>query len=66
MKAKVQENKAKVVEAEALVPQALADALKSGNMGALDYFAMKNVIADTDMRGSIGRGVDPEGGGSKS
>lgn len=62
MKAKVQENQAKVVEAEALVPQALAEALKSGNLGALDYFAMKNVIADTDMRGSIGRGVDPEGG----
>jgi uncharacterized protein YqfA (UPF0365 family) len=65
MKARVQENQAKVVEAEALVPQALAEALRSGNLGALDYFAMKNVIADTDMRGSIGRGVDPEGGSSK-
>jgi uncharacterized protein YqfA (UPF0365 family) len=65
MKAKVQENQAKVVEAEALVPQALAEALKSGNLGALDYFAMKNVIADTNMRGSIGRGVDPEGGGGE-
>ncbi len=61
MQAKVQENRAKVVEMEALVPQALAEALRSGNIGALDYYQLRNVVADTDMRRSIGKGVDPQG-----
>ena len=59
MKAKIHENRAKVVEMEALVPQALADALRSGNLGALDYYQLRNVLADTDMRSSIGKSVDP-------
>ena len=59
MKAKIHENRAKVVEMEALVPQALAEALRSGNLGALDYYQLRNVVADTDMRSSIGKGVDP-------
>jgi uncharacterized protein YqfA (UPF0365 family) len=65
MKAKIQENRAKVVEAEALVPQAIAKALETGSLGALDYFNLKNVIADTEMRSSIGKGADPNrpGGG---
>jgi uncharacterized protein YqfA (UPF0365 family) len=53
MKAKVQEMRAKVVEAEAEVPKAMAEALRSGNLGVLDYYNMKNVISDTDMRSSI-------------
>ncbi|GAB6137735.1 flotillin-like protein FloA [Halanaerobaculum tunisiense] len=53
MKAKVQENQAKVVEAEAEVPRAMAEALKSGNMGVMDYINMKNIKADTDMRDKI-------------
>ena len=53
MVALVEENRAKVVLAEAEVPKALADALRSGNLGALDYYAMKNVMADTDMRSRI-------------
>lgn len=55
MKAKVQEMRAKVVEAEAEVPRAMAQALKSGNIGVMDYMNIKNISADTDMRGSIGK-----------
>ncbi|MBL4951352.1 flotillin-like protein FloA [Neobacillus sp. YIM B02564] len=55
MKAKVQEMRAKVVEAEATVPLAMAEALKTGNIGVMDYLNVKNISADTDMRGSIGR-----------
>ena len=55
MKAAVQEMKAKVVEAEAEVPKALAQALREGNMGVMDYYNMKNLMADTDMRDNIGR-----------
>jgi Uncharacterized protein conserved in bacteria len=53
MKAKVQEMKAKVVEAEAQVPLALADSLKSGNLGFMDYYRMQNIQSDTRMRDSI-------------
>lgn len=55
MMAKVQEMRAKVVEAEAEVPLALAQALKTGNIGVMDYMNYKNISADTDMRGSIGK-----------
>ena len=57
-KAEEQKNKALVVLAEAEVPKAMADAFRSGNMGIMDYYRMKNVIADTDMRESI---ADPNG-----
>jgi len=53
MKAKVQEMRARLVEAEAQVPKAMAEALRQGNLGVMDYYQMKNVIADTDMRQSI-------------
>lgn len=53
MQAEVQRMRAKVVEAESQVPLALADALKSGNLGVMDYYNMQNVSADTDMRSSI-------------
>ena len=52
-KATIQEMKAKVVEAEAEVPLAMAEAFKSGNLGVMDYYNMKNVEADTDMRKHI-------------
>jgi uncharacterized protein YqfA (UPF0365 family) len=58
MKALVQENRAKVVLAEAEVPLAMAEAFRKGNMGIMDYYRMKNVIADTTMRESIGRPSD--------
>lgn len=53
MIAAVQEMRAKVVEAEAEVPQALATALREGKLGVMDYYNMKNVLADTGMRESI-------------
>ena len=55
MKAKAQEARAKVIEAEAEVPKAMADAFRSGNMGIMDYYRMKNIQADTDMRESIAK-----------
>jgi uncharacterized protein YqfA (UPF0365 family) len=66
MVARVQEMRAKVVEAEAQVPLAMAEAFRKGNLGVLDYYRMKNIMADTQMRESIGRepGQEnkPEGG----
>ena len=53
MIAKVQEMKAKVVEAEAEVPMAMAEALRTGNLGIMDYMNYRNVEADTSMRDSI-------------
>jgi uncharacterized protein YqfA (UPF0365 family) len=54
--AKVTEMKAKVVEAEAQLPLAMAEAFKKGNMGILDYYRMKNIQSDTEMRKSISKG----------
>jgi len=48
-----QEMRAKVVEAEAEIPLAMAEAFRSGNMGIMDYYNLKNVQSDTDMRKSI-------------
>ena len=53
MKAKAQEARAKVILAEAEVPLAMAEAFRSGNLGVMDYYKMKNVMADTQMRESI-------------
>lgn len=54
-KALVQEMRAKVVEAEAQVPLALAEALKSGNIGVMDYYNMQNRIADTAMKDALSK-----------
>jgi len=56
MKAEAQKAQAEVIKAEALVPQAMADAFRAGNLGIMDYVKMKNVEADTDMRDSIAKG----------
>ena len=53
MRARTQEMRAKVVEAEAQVPLAMSEAFRSGNLGIMDYMRMKNIEADTQMRGSI-------------
>jgi uncharacterized protein YqfA (UPF0365 family) len=53
MKARVEEMRAKVVEAEAQVPQAIAESFRSGNLGVMDFYRMKNVQADTQMRSTI-------------
>jgi len=55
MIAKIQENKAKVVEAEAQIPLAMAQAFKDGNLGIMDYYKMKNIEADSGMRDSISK-----------
>ena len=60
MRARVEEMRAKVVEAEAKVPLAMAEALRSGNLGVMDYMNIKNISADTDMRDSIGKLSDEE------
>lgn len=52
--AKVMDNRAKLVEAESKVPLAVAEALRSGNIGVMDYLQMKNIQADTDMRDTLG------------
>ena len=52
-KAETQKNRAQVILAEAEIPKAMADAFRGGNMGIMDYYRMKNVMADTDMRSSI-------------
>ena len=61
MKAKAEEARANVIQAEAEVPKAMAEAFRSGNLGIMDYYRMKNIQADTDMRTSI---AQPEGGSS--
>lgn len=53
MKAKVEENRAKVILAEAEVPLAMADAFRTGRLGVMDYYQMKNLQADTAMRDSV-------------
>ena len=55
MKARYQEALAKVQEAEAMVPLAVAEALRSGNFGAMDYYNLRNVMADTEMRKNIAK-----------
>lgn len=55
MRAYTQEMQAKVVEAQAEVPHALSVALKEGHMGVMDYYNMNNVLADTQMRETIGK-----------
>lgn len=59
MKAQTQEMQAKVVEAQAAVPHALALALKEGRMGVMDYYNMNNLLADTQMRETIGKVAPP-------
>ncbi len=54
MKARYQEALAKVQEAEAEVPLAMAEALRKGNIGVMDYYNLKNVVADTEMRSNLG------------
>lgn len=53
MKARTQEMRAVVIQAEAEVPKAMAEALRSGNLGVIDYYNMQNIQADTNMRNSI-------------
>ncbi|SFE44372.1 flotillin-like protein FloA [Thermoflexibacter ruber] len=56
MKAKAQNARAMVIEAEATIPLAIAEALRSGNLGIMDYYRLQNIQADTEMRESIAHG----------
>ncbi|MCO6495880.1 MAG: flotillin-like protein FloA [Bacteroidetes bacterium] len=55
MRAKAQEARANVIQAEAEVPKAMAEAFRNGNLGIMDYYKMKNIMADTEMRDSIAK-----------
>jgi uncharacterized protein YqfA (UPF0365 family) len=55
MTAEVAKQRARVVEAEAEVPRAMAEAFREGNLGILDYYRMKNIQSDTEMRESIAK-----------
>ncbi|MCD6343807.1 MAG: flotillin-like protein FloA [Spirochaetaceae bacterium] len=59
MLAEVQENRAKVVLAEAEIPQAIAQSFRDGNLGIMDYYKLRNLQADTDMRKSLGDQTKP-------
>lgn len=63
MKALVQEMRARVVEAEAEVPKAMAGALNNGRMGVMDYYNMQNLVSDTQMRDSISKINKPDSTG---
>ncbi|MBN1416706.1 MAG: flotillin-like protein FloA [Bacteroidales bacterium] len=63
MKAKAQEARAKVIEAEVQIPLAMAEAFRAGNLGIMDYYRMRNIEADTQMRDSISK--PPESTGKK-
>jgi uncharacterized protein YqfA (UPF0365 family) len=55
MTAEVAKQRARVVEAEAEIPRAMAEAFRSGNFGIMDYYRMKNIQSDTEMRESIAK-----------
>ena len=54
--AAIEKSKAALVEAEAQVPKSMADSFRGGKLGILDYYKLRNVQADTDMRKSISGG----------
>jgi uncharacterized protein YqfA (UPF0365 family) len=62
MRAKAQDARAKVILAEAEVPKAMAEAFRAGNMGIMDYYKMRNIQADTQMRDTIGKPSSKPGG----
>jgi uncharacterized protein YqfA (UPF0365 family) len=66
MIAKAQEARARVIEAEAEIPKAIADAFRNGNLGVMDYYRLQNIQADTDMRESIAKPGSSEGGNKGS
>ncbi len=62
--AQIEESRAKVVEAEAEVPKAIAEAFHSGTLGIMDYYKLRNIRADTEMRASIAKSGSPGKGGT--
>ncbi|MDR1760124.1 MAG: flotillin-like protein FloA [Fibrobacter sp.] len=66
MKVKVMEMRAKLVEADAQVPLATAEALRNGNLGVMDYYNMQNIKADTQMRSQLQNPADSSHKGESS
>ena len=60
MSARVEEMRARVVEAEAEVPRAISEAFRSGNLGIMDYYRLRNIQADTQMREGIAEETDED------
>ena len=60
MRAKTQEKRAQLLDAEAEVPKAISDAMSKGNIGVMDYYKMQNVVADTSMRKALGKPDGPK------
>lgn len=59
-RARVEEMRAKVVEAEAQVPLAISEAFRSGNLGVMDYYNIQNIQSDTAMRKNLAQATEPE------
>ena len=59
-RARVEEMRARVVESEAQVPLAMAEAFRAGNLGVMDYYNLQNIQSDTKMRGNIAGATEPE------
>lgn len=66
MVARTQEMRSRVVEAEAQIPLAISEAFRSGNLGVMDYYRLKNLQADTGMRDSIATAGTPTQSGQKT
>jgi len=62
MIAQIEESRAKVVEAEAEVPKAISQAFREGTLGIMDYYKLRNIRADTEMRTSIAKAGSPATG----
>ncbi|MEL7058786.1 MAG: flotillin-like protein FloA [Acidobacteriota bacterium] len=60
MTARAQEMRAKLIEAEAEVPMAISEAFRAGHLGIMDYYRLRNIEADTDMRQSISEGGEDD------
>ncbi len=65
MKALTQEMEAKVIEAESEIPLAIAESLHTSRLTIMDYYRLRNLVADTDMRRAIAESSLPEGAGSR-
>ncbi|MDP3683026.1 MAG: flotillin-like FloA family protein, partial [Ignavibacteria bacterium] len=61
MVAEVAKQRARVTEAEAEIPKAIAEAFRSGHLGVMDYYNLKNIQADTQMRDSIAKPEEKKG-----
>ena len=56
--ARIQEMRSRLVEAEAQIPMAMAEALRTGKIGVMDYYGLRNLQADTEMRQSLSQGKE--------